>query len=206
MKQRLKESKRMEGQFTGNEVIRNSSTKGSLLPYRVYPGGLSVSRTIGDIESKLGKYSGIPGVVIPVPDIYKIDITDECDFILLGSDGVFDKLTNREIIDCAMKGSSSLDVHKNCANSVDNVIKLAAARDSYDNLTVIIIGMKDYYSFEPMTKRRISVTKAAKLEKPILFRTIDAQSRINKSPPRHDAHEAHPQPAIPFFRTFDIGK
>ena len=144
-------------------------------------------------------------MVIPVPDILKIDITDDCDFILLGSDGIFDKLTNREIIDCVMKGSSTLDVHKNCANSVDNVIKLAAARDSYDNLTAIIIGMKDYYSFEQTTKRRISVSKSSKQEKPIIFRTMDAQSRLNKSPQRPDGHE-HPQQSLPFFRTFDIGK
>jgi protein phosphatase 2C family protein 2/3 len=33
-------------------------------PFRVLPGRLSVSRTFGDIEAKLEKYAGKPGVVI----------------------------------------------------------------------------------------------------------------------------------------------
>jgi len=38
-------------------------------PYRVLPGRLSVSRTFGDIEAKLEKYGGKPGVVISDPEI-----------------------------------------------------------------------------------------------------------------------------------------
>jgi len=38
-------------------------------PYRVLPGRLSVSRTFGDIEAKLEKYSGKKGVVIAIPEI-----------------------------------------------------------------------------------------------------------------------------------------
>ncbi len=43
-------------------------------PYRVYPGKLSVSRTIGDMEAKLPKFGGNPKVVISEPDIdvYKL--------------------------------------------------------------------------------------------------------------------------------------
>lgn len=33
-------------------------------PFRVLPGRLSVSRTFGDIEAKLERYGGKPGVVI----------------------------------------------------------------------------------------------------------------------------------------------
>ena len=36
-------------------------------PYRVEPGRLSVSRTIGDIEAKDPRYGGNPKVVIPLP-------------------------------------------------------------------------------------------------------------------------------------------
>lgn len=46
----------------GNEQIL-------LGPFRVLPGRLSVSRTFGDIEAKLEKYSGKPGVVIAQPEI-----------------------------------------------------------------------------------------------------------------------------------------
>jgi len=38
-------------------------------PFRVLPGRLSVSRTFGDIEAKLERLGGKPGVVIAQPEI-----------------------------------------------------------------------------------------------------------------------------------------
>ena len=54
------------------------------LPYRVHPGRLSVSRTIGDIEAKLAKYGGNPEVVIPIPEVTSFDLDPDTDFIFLG--------------------------------------------------------------------------------------------------------------------------
>ena len=72
----------------------------ALGPHRVLPGRLSVSRTFGDIEAKLPFYGGIPGVIIAEPDIRQFKVVrGEHDFILMGCDGIFDKLANREIID-----------------------------------------------------------------------------------------------------------
>jgi serine/threonine protein phosphatase PrpC len=34
---------------------------------RIFPGSLNISRTIGDIEAKVKKYGGLPGVIIPEP-------------------------------------------------------------------------------------------------------------------------------------------
>lgn len=36
---------------------------------RVLPGNLNVSRTIGDIEVKLKKYGGLPGMISCIPEI-----------------------------------------------------------------------------------------------------------------------------------------
>jgi protein phosphatase PTC2/3 len=70
-------------------------------PLRVLPGRLSVSRTFGDAEAKLSKYGGNPNVVIATPEIkgFKI-IPNEHDFIVLGCDGIFDKINNKEAIQC----------------------------------------------------------------------------------------------------------
>lgn len=70
-------------------------------PVRVMPGRLSVSRTFGDIEAKLTQYGGNPRVVIATPEIKSFKVTRENDFLLLASDGIFDKLNNREVINCA---------------------------------------------------------------------------------------------------------
>lgn len=66
-------------------------------PYRVFPGRLSVSRTIGDIEAKNAKFGGNPNVVVSTPEIKCFKIRNNYDFIFLCCDGVFEKLTNTEL-------------------------------------------------------------------------------------------------------------
>lgn len=39
------------------------------IPYWLYPGGLSVSRSFGDASAKLKEYQGNPKVLIAEPDI-----------------------------------------------------------------------------------------------------------------------------------------
>ena len=80
-------------------TLNPDKTPGTLFgPYRVYPGRLSVARTIGDVEAKVPKLGGNPKVVIPIPEIRIFPITNQYDFIVMASDGIFDKLTNAEVI------------------------------------------------------------------------------------------------------------
>jgi protein phosphatase 2C family protein 2/3 len=64
-------------------------------PLRIFPGRLSVSRAFGDIEAKRKKFGGNPNVLTANPDIICAKIEDHYDFILLGCDGIFDKLTDQ---------------------------------------------------------------------------------------------------------------
>ena len=57
-----------------------------------------VSRTFGDAEAKLEATGGNPNVVIPTPEIKSFKITKDHDFIIMGSDGIFDKLSNKETV------------------------------------------------------------------------------------------------------------
>ena len=71
-----------------------SGTQTLIGPHRVFPGRLSVSRTIGDIEAKDVRYGGNPNVVIAIPEIRAFKIKDNYDFIVIGCDGVFEKMQN----------------------------------------------------------------------------------------------------------------
>lgn len=53
-------------------------------PHRVSPGRLSVSRTFGDAEAKLSKFGGIEGVVVATPDVFKLKLKNDTDFIMMG--------------------------------------------------------------------------------------------------------------------------
>ena len=73
----------------------------------MFPGRLSVSRTIGDIEAKDPRYGGNPMGVIPTPDIKSFKIRNNYDFIILGCDGVFEKLDNKQVINAAWDASAA---------------------------------------------------------------------------------------------------
>ena len=66
-------------------------------PTRVIPGRLSVSRAFGDCAAKMEKYGGNPGCVIATPEICVHQLTDDIDYICIGSDGVYDRLDNKDI-------------------------------------------------------------------------------------------------------------
>lgn len=67
-------------------------------PYRVFPGRLSVCRTFGDCEAKLEHLGGTKGVVCCEPEVtHEVDGSQYLDYVLIGSDGIFDKLKNDQI-------------------------------------------------------------------------------------------------------------
>ena len=111
-------------------------------PYRVVPGRLSVSRTIGDGGAKEEK----KGVIIARPDVHEWNLKEnDVDFVVMACDGVFDQMSSKEAVDCVWmvfnKGNE--DVHDKCGKAVDLIMKGAMARKSLDNVTCIVIALKN---------------------------------------------------------------
>lgn len=50
------------------------------------------------MEAKIEKFGGNPKVLIATPEIKAFKIKSEHDFIVLGCDGIFDRLSNRESV------------------------------------------------------------------------------------------------------------
>ena len=117
-------------------------------PWRVLPGRLSVSRTFGDIEAKETKFGGIPGVVLALPDITEIELDNEFNFMVIGCDGIFDVLSNEEILECIkivlkeknVKEIKEDDVHELCGDFAAMIVKSAIAKDSSDNVSCIVVS------------------------------------------------------------------
>ena len=113
-------------------------------PWRVLPGRLSVSRTLGDIEAKDEKFGGKKNVVIALPDITELELNDEYNFIVIGCDGIFDVLSNIEILEC-IKIVIKINKNKNkkmnelCGDFAAMIIKSALEKESFDNLSCIVI-------------------------------------------------------------------
>ncbi|CDW77140.1 serine threonine protein phosphatase [Stylonychia lemnae] len=78
-------------------------------PLRVFPGRLSVARTFGDIEAKLPRFGGNPHVIVCEPEIRSFKIKEShFDFMVVGCDGIFDRLSNREVIDTVWESAGDI--------------------------------------------------------------------------------------------------
>jgi protein phosphatase 2C family protein 2/3 len=64
----------------GGSIYQNLPT----LPWRTFPGKLSVSRSFGDIEAKINLLGGNHKVLWSVPDVKKFKISKKTDFIFIG--------------------------------------------------------------------------------------------------------------------------
>jgi serine/threonine protein phosphatase PrpC len=84
-----------------------------------------VCRTFGDPDAKLEYRGGNPNVVTAIPEIRTFKISKDHDFIMLASDGIFDKLTDSDVGKCvwlscdlAKKNGINKDDSKNSPISV----------------------------------------------------------------------------------------
>ncbi len=140
-------------------------------PYRVFPGKLSVSRTVGDAEGKIEAIGGNPKVIVPVPDIFCFDLEkDDIDFFILGCDGIYDQLYSKDVFKCAwsvlnnnldlfkrtildnqakntFKGNYGdlIDMNTTSGNIVDLILKASMIRKSFDNVTCLFISFKNFF-------------------------------------------------------------
>ncbi|CAD8185465.1 unnamed protein product [Paramecium pentaurelia] len=135
----------------GGQIYQTSITndKGIQIqgPMRVFPGRLSVSRAFGDIEAKNEQFGGNPNVVIAQPDIKIFRITNQHDFMVLGCDGIFDKMDSQEVIDKIWndlkKNKDNQNLHAQISSAVDAVLKEVVIRKSSDNITLLIIAFNE---------------------------------------------------------------
>ena len=107
-------------------------------PFRVwnkgcdYP-GIAISRSLGD---KIAELIG----VISDPDILEFDIDDNCKYILMGSDGLFDHLSNDEIMKIAGPSLVKNNPDKACFEVIEKAAKLFKEKeDRVDDITINII-------------------------------------------------------------------
>ena len=118
------------------------------IPWRVNPGRLSVSRTFGDIEAKNENFGGKKNIVVALPDITEIELDDDFNLLVIGCDGIFDVLSNEQILECVkivikeknMKDLNEINVSELCGDIADMIIKSSLALDSFDNVSCIVVA------------------------------------------------------------------
>lgn len=128
-------------------------------------GVLAVSRGFGDRHLK----EFIPAK----PEVKKLPLTPECEFLILASDGLWDKVGNQEAVDCAravledpnrcrtgeagvesnasvetsnvqMPGSTSNSNDPRFLDACKKLVDLASSRGSIDDISVIIAHLEQF--------------------------------------------------------------
>lgn len=128
-----------------------------------------MSRTFGDIEAKRARYGGNPNVIVVDPEIRVFKLKPNFDFFMIGCDGIFERLDNKQCVEAIWerineqtsqqtidslslhhgkkvgraKGAANYDEHIAAAEGVEIVLREAAASRSLDNITVLILGLKN---------------------------------------------------------------
>ena len=86
-------------------------------------------------------------IISSEPEIRIQEIKDNYDFILMGSDGIFDKISSNEISKIIWKELDSMNklitFQEFLQKSVNKILEIAMERFSYDNLTAIIIAFEN---------------------------------------------------------------
>lgn len=88
---------------------------------------LAVTRSIGDRE--------LAHVVIAEPDIVDLPITDDDEWLLLGSDGLFDVFDIDELVTIVQRWALNHDRSTICQALIDEAMR----RNSTDNITALIV-------------------------------------------------------------------
>ena len=115
------------------------------MPWRVNPGRLSVSRTFGDIEIKLEKFGGKKNVVVSTPDIVEFELNDQYNFLVIACDGVFDVLSNMEILECIkivlkINKNKKRKINELCGDCASMIMKSSLVKGSFDNVSCIVVA------------------------------------------------------------------
>lgn len=91
--------------------------------YRVN-GNLAMSRAIGDRSER--------PIVTAEPDICSFELTRDCDFVVLATDGLWDVMDNEEVVQYIHKYGQREEV-------ASWLVEEALRRGSLDNITVVIV-------------------------------------------------------------------
>ncbi|CAN4095769.1 unnamed protein product [Withania somnifera] len=98
-------------------------------------GSLAVSRGIGD--SRLKRW------VVPEPETKIVTIRPECEFLILASDGLWEKVSNQEAVELLRPFCMGVD-NRQPLSACKKLVDLAVTRGSSDDITAMVIQLGQF--------------------------------------------------------------
>ncbi|OAY63842.1 putative protein phosphatase 2C 77 [Ananas comosus] len=91
---------------------------------------LAVSRAIGDINMKQW--------IISEPETKKLQLTRDCEFLIMASDGLWDKVTNQEAVDVVLRHNN------NSMKSCKDLVDISRSRGGRDDITIMVVDLQKF--------------------------------------------------------------
>lgn len=92
-------------------------------------GSLAISRAIGDLHLKEW--------IISEPEFKKLPLTSDCEFLIMASDGLWDKVNDQEAVDVVLRDKNSIE-------SCKKLIDISFNRGNIDDITVMVINLQRF--------------------------------------------------------------
>ena len=93
---------------------------------------LNLTRTLGDFEYKQNKsLTPAEQIISCVPDVVEHPLTEECDFVVLGCDGIWDVLTNSACLNFIHKRLLPQSALTDEEKALDDNSRIQAAQDAH---------------------------------------------------------------------------
>ncbi|PPS12112.1 hypothetical protein GOBAR_AA08581 [Gossypium barbadense] len=126
---------------SGGEVGRLNAGGGAEIgPLRCWPGGLCLSRSIGDMD--VGEF------IVPVPYVKQVKLSTAGGRMIISSDGVWDALTAEEALDCCR----GMPPDAAAAQIVKEAVKPKGLRDDTTCIVVDILPQEKPAALPPPKK------------------------------------------------------
>ena len=100
-------------------------------PMRCYPGGLSLSRSIGDVTLKYHPTK----VVVGEPEVVQQRLNADDKFVILACDGIWDVLTNEKAVSVVAKAI------KDKQDAAKALVRASFLNGSTDNMTAVVVHL-----------------------------------------------------------------
>uniref|UniRef100_A0A5B7BTW0 protein-serine/threonine phosphatase n=1 Tax=Davidia involucrata TaxID=16924 RepID=A0A5B7BTW0_DAVIN len=107
---------------------------GGYIEYGYLNGELAVTRALGDWHMKSLHGSASP--LTAEPDVQRVLLTEDDEFLILGCDGIWDVMSNQEAVSLVRRELSRHDDPQRCARELVNQ---AIRKHTDDNLTAIVV-------------------------------------------------------------------
>eukprot|EP00897_Mesotaenium_endlicherianum_P003035 jgi/Mesen1/275/ME1151993C09512 len=130
-------------------------------------GQLGVARALGDWHmedlKRRDEKAQLAGPLIPVPEVRELELNPDDEFLIIGSDGLWDKFDSQIAISFARK---RLQQHNDPQQCSKELVAEAIRLDAVDNLTVVLVCFMETPppQLKPIVKRSISVDGFQRLQ------------------------------------------